>query len=266
MNSQTESDVAMPDIATVFPRTATYDREWVIRHSLGENVLYNLESLCEKLPLKPGMRVLDLGCGRAVSSIFLAREFGVQVWAIDKGVSATDNYRLIAEQQCEDRVFPLQLESRGLPFAHGFFDVIVSIDSFHYFGTDERYLPYLMQFLKPNGYIGIVDMCFRHELASIAEAPSYLKERYQDYWYYIHSVGWWRERWVKTGLVNVLCAEELPQTDFIWELFIREFGKDADEGEIVETVARDKGSLLRLFRLVAQRSSKEIYLQEPEKE
>lgn len=263
---ETDGNITAPDIAKAFPRAATYDRAWVIQNSLGENVLYNLESLCEKLPLRSGMRVLDLGCGKAISSIFLAKEFGVQVWAVDKGVDATDNYRLIAEQGCEDKVFPLRLGSRRLPFAHEFFDVIVSVDSFHYFGTDERYLPYLMQFLKPNGCIGIVDMCFRRELSSIAEAPSYLKNRYQDYWYFIHSVEWWRERWVKTGLVNVLCAEELPQTDLIWDLFIQEFGDHSGEEEVVETVARDKGEFLRLFRLVAQRSSKEIYLQEPERE
>ena len=35
------------------------------------------------LDLRPGMRVLDLGCGRAASSIFLRREFGVQRWATD---------------------------------------------------------------------------------------------------------------------------------------------------------------------------------------
>ena len=33
--------------------------------------------------LEPGMRVLDLGCGKGLSSIFLAKEFGVQVWAAD---------------------------------------------------------------------------------------------------------------------------------------------------------------------------------------
>jgi hypothetical protein len=32
--------------------------------------------------------VLDLGCGRASSSIFLRREFGVQVWAADLWFSA----------------------------------------------------------------------------------------------------------------------------------------------------------------------------------
>ena len=33
--------------------------------------------------IRPGMRVLDLGCGTAISSIFLAKEFGLQAWAAE---------------------------------------------------------------------------------------------------------------------------------------------------------------------------------------
>ena len=33
------------------------------------------------MDLKPGMRVLDLSCGKAISSIFLEKEFVLQVWA-----------------------------------------------------------------------------------------------------------------------------------------------------------------------------------------
>ena len=29
------------------------------------------------MELEPGMRVLDMGCGKAISSIFLAKEFDV---------------------------------------------------------------------------------------------------------------------------------------------------------------------------------------------
>lgn len=29
------------------------------------------------------MRILDMGCGKAMSSIFLVKEFGIQVWAND---------------------------------------------------------------------------------------------------------------------------------------------------------------------------------------
>jgi cyclopropane fatty-acyl-phospholipid synthase-like methyltransferase len=62
-----------------FPRSAAYDEDWMMDNQMGPNVLWLVEWQCEVLPLKPGMRVLDLGCGKAMTSIFLAREFGVRV-------------------------------------------------------------------------------------------------------------------------------------------------------------------------------------------
>jgi ubiquinone/menaquinone biosynthesis C-methylase UbiE len=67
-----------------FPRASQYHPEWVLASaSGGANALWLTEWLAPALDLRPGMRVLDLGCGRACSSIFLRREFGVQVWATD---------------------------------------------------------------------------------------------------------------------------------------------------------------------------------------
>ena len=55
-----------------FPRSSSYEPEWVIENMMGPNVLWLTESLCQVMDLAPGMRVLDMGCGRAISSIFLA--------------------------------------------------------------------------------------------------------------------------------------------------------------------------------------------------
>jgi SAM-dependent methyltransferase len=67
-----------------FPRSSKYHPDWVIASaSGGANSLWLIEWLAERLDLEPGMRVLDLGCGLAASSIFLRREYGVQVWATD---------------------------------------------------------------------------------------------------------------------------------------------------------------------------------------
>lgn len=74
-----------------FSRSSRYDREWIIANQMGPNVLWLTEFLCEAMDLQPGMRVLDLGCGKALSSIFLAKEFDVQVWATDLWMPATDN-------------------------------------------------------------------------------------------------------------------------------------------------------------------------------
>src|SRR5215213_7998500 len=124
-----------------FPRSTTYNPEWVIAGaSGGANSLWLTEWLAEALELRPGMRVLDLGCGRASTSIFLRREFGVQVWATDLWFSANENMQRIRDAGVEDGVFPLHADARSLPFAPNFFDAVVSVDSFPYFGTDDLYL------------------------------------------------------------------------------------------------------------------------------
>ena len=75
-----------------FPRASAYHPEWVLAGvSGGANPLRLTEWLTESLDLNPGMRVLDLGCGRALSSVFLRREFDVQVWAVDLWFSASEN-------------------------------------------------------------------------------------------------------------------------------------------------------------------------------
>ena len=55
-----------------FPLASRYHPDWIIAGvSGGANSLWMTEWLVEALDLRPGMRVLDLGCGRAASSIFL---------------------------------------------------------------------------------------------------------------------------------------------------------------------------------------------------
>jgi len=128
--------------AEQYPRSAKYDPEWVLKGWMGPNVLWLTEWLCEKMELKPGMRVLDMGCGKALSSIFLAREFGVKVWANDLWISAGENWECIREAGCEDLICPIHAEAHSLPYAGEFFDAIVSLDSYQYYGTDDLYLEY----------------------------------------------------------------------------------------------------------------------------
>src|SRR6266576_5414056 len=135
-----------------FPRAAKYNPEWIMASVSGAaNSLWMTEWLCEALDLRPGMRVLDLGCGRATSSIFLCREFGVQVWATDLWFSASENLQRIRDAGVEDGVFPIHADARSLPFAAEFFAAILSIDSYFYYGTDDLYLHDLARFVKPGG-------------------------------------------------------------------------------------------------------------------
>jgi hypothetical protein len=78
-------EARLDDVMTLpeFPRAATYPPTWALENLMGPNVLWLAESLSQVMDLRPGMRVLDMGCGKAISSIFLAKEFDVQVWATD---------------------------------------------------------------------------------------------------------------------------------------------------------------------------------------
>ena len=122
------------------------------------------------------MRVLDLGCGRGASSVFLHREFGVQVWAADLWFDVAERRRRIEDAGVGDAVFPVHAEAHALPFAPEFFDAVVSIDSFPYYGTDDLYLGYLTRFVRPGGWIGIAGSGLTSEI----DGP--VPEHLRDWW------------------------------------------------------------------------------------
>jgi SAM-dependent methyltransferase len=201
-----------------YPRTSAYDPKWVFLDHMGPNVLWLTEWLTDVLDLQPGMRVLDLGCGTAISSIFLAREFGVQVWASDLWISPDDNARRIAETDVADRVFPISVEAHTLPFAAGFFDAIVSVDSFHYYGTDIRYLQYLARYARASAQIGIV---VPSNSADPDEMPADILPAMGVHggdFFTFRSADWWRRHWEMSGVVDVERADSHPVG---WDLWYR---------------------------------------------
>ena len=126
--------------------------------------------------------MLDLGCGKALTSIFLAREYGVHVVAADLRVPPHENWARVREAGCADSVMPLHAEAHDLKFAEGYFDAILSVDAYHYFDTDQLYLSYLTRFLRPGGVLGIALPALVEELAD-NEVPEHLA----PYW----SADWW---------------------------------------------------------------------------
>jgi ubiquinone/menaquinone biosynthesis C-methylase UbiE len=253
-------------LKNLFPRSSHYDPDWVQRNSMGENVLYNLESLTEVISLKRGMRVLDLACGKAVSSVFLAKEFGVEVWAVDSAVPPTENLERIREQDCEKSVFPLKADARELPFADEYFDAVICIDSYMYFGTDDKYLAYISRFLKEDGILGIVDVSFTREIESFKDIPKFLKQDYSNYWYFVHSPEWWRRFWEKTGLIEVERAEILPQNEFLKSEYVKYYENSDEREPFAEALKADKENFINMFRLVGRRTRKDAYLQDYKEE
>jgi len=233
-----------------FPRSSQYHAEWVIANaSGGANSLWLTEWLTAGMNLQAGMRVLDLGCGRASSSIFLHREFGVQVWATDLWISASENIRRIRDADACDGVFPIHADARSLPFASDFFDAVVCVDAFPYFGTDDLYLNYLAHFVKPGGPIGIAGTGLIREVEG--SVPEHLREFWtQDVWA-CHSATWWRRHWERTGIVDVELADSMPDG---WKFWL-DWHRAAAPNNVAEmkAVEDDAGRYLGYIRLVGRR-------------
>ncbi len=245
-----------------FPRASQYDPQWIVENSMGPNVLWLTEWLCQTMDLRPGMRVLDMGCGKAISSIFLAREFGVRVWATDLWIKAAENWRRVCDAGLENEVFPIHAEARSLPYAEGFFDAIVCVDSYIYYGTDDLYLNYFVKHVKPEGQIGIVVPGLVRDIDG--PVPEHLTRRQksggvfwsQDCWCF-HTASWWRHLWVRTGLVDVEVADTMPDG---WRTWLQ----DEEARDVVgnrpfpsdaETIEADVGRYIALVRMVARRNT-----------
>ncbi len=238
----------------LFPRTSAYNPDWILATvSGGANSLWLTEWLTSAMDLQPGMRVLDLGCGRGASSVFLHREFGVDVWATDLWFDADDRAKRIRDAGVETGVTVVAADARSLPFPPGFFDAIVSIDSFFYYGTDDLYLNYLARYLKPGGTIGMAGAAVMREVTD--GLPEHLRAWWtQDLWC-LHSAEWWRRHWQKTGLVDVLVADAMRDG---WQRWLDWHRLVAPDNAVeIAALEADRGRYLGYARVVARRTEEE---------
>ena len=233
-----------------FPRSSKYHPDWVMASvSGGAHSLWLTEWLTTAMDLRPGMRVLDLGCGRAASSIFLHREFGVQVWATDLWRSASENLQRIRDAGAEDGVFPIHADARSLPFAGEFFDAIVSIDSFVYYGTDDLYLNDLARFVKPGGAVGIAGAGLMRDIDG--PVPGHLREWWTPDVWCLHSAAWWQRHWEKTGIMDVERADTMPDG---WQRWLDWHRVIAPDNAVeIRALEADRGDYLGYVRLVGRR-------------
>jgi len=107
--------------------------------------------IAAKLLLKPGMTVLDIGCGWGGLALYLAREFGVDV----TGLTLSSEQQKAAEaragdQRLSDRV---RFHLRDYREQTGAFDRVVSVGMFEHVGIDhyKRYFAQVHDLLNPDG-------------------------------------------------------------------------------------------------------------------
>ena len=232
-----------------YPRAEKYDPTWIEENWMGPNPLQLLEELCNNITLKPGMKVLDMGCGKGLTSVFLAKEFGVTVFANDLWIDATENLERFKAAGVDDKVFPIHAEAHALPYAHDFFDAAISVDSFHYYGADEMYFPCTFsKLVKPGGQFAIVCP------GTIQEYECGYPPTHKTFWhedmFSIHSAEWWQKLWEKTGIVDITSCYNIPDPKALWYPWAH-WAKEHLQFDDVEFLDADTENQITLFVMTA---------------
>jgi SAM-dependent methyltransferase len=187
---------------------------------------------------------------RLVSERFpRSSKYGVQVWATDLWFSASHNFQRVRDANVADGVFPIHADARSLPFATEFFDAIVCIDSFVYYGTDDLYLNYLARFLKPGGSLGVAGAGLMQEIEG--SVPDHLQRWWEPSLCCLHSALWWRRHWERTGILDIDLADTFPNGWQLWRDWQTVIAPD--NAAEIQALEADQGSYLGYVRLVGRR-------------
>ncbi|HPC89301.1 MAG TPA: methyltransferase domain-containing protein [Methanothrix sp.] len=192
-----------------------FDFAFLKENMMGPNALRIFEEVSQSLNIEKGMRVLDLGCGKGLTSIFLAKNFDVTVFAADLWISATENYQRFKALGLEKRIIPIHAEAHDLPFAEEYFDMAVCIDAYHYFGAEPDYLGmHLAPLIRRGGEIAVAVPGLKKDFE--AGVPPEMQPFWQENMN-LYSCQWWEKLWRASDLTRTRECRELKCCREAWE-------------------------------------------------
>ena len=206
-----------------YSRSGKYGTPELMKKIMGPNPVKLEEELLQDHRIKEGAVVCDLGSGQGLTSVFLAREYGFTVYAADLWSEPEDNRRFFDGMGLSRaQIIPVKADAEQLPFEREFFDAVVSIDSYHYFGRDGRFLDEkLLPFVKPGGYVyiaipGMKQDCHDHlppELL-LSWTPEDLET--------MHDVRYWSNLASQSRDAEVIEVCEMESNEEVWADWLRQ--------------------------------------------
>lgn len=235
-----------------FVKSKAYDPQFVSENLMGPNALKMVEELTADLDFRPGMRVLDLGCGKGLTSIFLAQEYGVQVFAVDLWITATENYERFQKLGFEEQIIPLHADAHDLPFAENYFDAVVSVDAYYYFGRTVDYMDLkLAPLIKEGGQIALAFPGFKKDIHAHLPACFFLSWTAEDLETF-HSCDWWRDLLKQSKSIDLKRVEEMACFEECWQDWLLCDNEYAVNDRT--SMAAGAGTYMNLIRILAKKT------------
>jgi SAM-dependent methyltransferase len=255
-----------------YPELEGYTRQEIYEDQMGGGALYLAAKMVRTMGLRRGDIVLDLGCGKGTSSIFLAKEFGVRVIAVDLWIPATFLHDKFTGRGYRDQIVPLNLDVTGkLPFAEGYFDAIFCMNSLSFYGGSVEFLRHLLKHLKKGGQICVGMETLNEEFSPEAllrppavydyhlPPPHETVSVWEDDFSKMHSPAWWKQLFDESGLFEIAHCCELEDATILYEdLVLYQIEHDLDPEDVRRSIdqlayGRDNRPFKTLFVLTARK-------------
>ncbi len=191
--------------------------EFLKANMMGPNAMRVAEELASYLNISENMRILDLGCGCGLSTLLLTKKYGASVFAADLWISPTENYERFQSIGIDDKAVPISVDAtKGLPFANGYFDLLITVDAYHYFGDTKEMLPSLIPFVKKGGYIAVAVPGLKYEFGK--NVPDEMQPFWNDEMgRTLRSLDWWKNLWSKVEGIEIVDSREMTCCKQAWD-------------------------------------------------
>lgn len=228
-----------------------YDTPELLAKIMGPNPIKLAEELLAGSKLAPGAVVCDLGSGQGLTSVFLAKEYGLRVYAADLWSEPEQNAVFFAQMGCAQSVTPVKADATALPFEKEFFDAVISTDSYNYFGRDENYLDEkLLPFIKHGGYIYIAVPGMKKDLHAALPKELLLSWNAEQL-DYIHDAAYWRSMVEKSRGARVVEVSEMETNEEAWADWLKQDNEYAAGDR--KAMEAGGGKYLNFIKIVLQR-------------